>query len=604
MGTPVWAAICGNIRNEVEVDLLLDYLLRCREEGKIQGIIFSTWENELDNFSELRRQLKDNGIQVIFNKPIDHVVNDVKSESVNYWRQTVQLQAALNVIPSEAIVIKTRTDRAMPATRKLIEMLADEDPLPAVRDVRERLSLMAFPQEFAHQIAIFHARTGRAFQFTDFAFMGYSTDLRKLLNFDISEFYYARGLVANMQFFIYPFVRDYPIVKDYFRRINFRFLIPDNAKYVRNGGTEFPKFLERFNAVYFGILASHFRIGTMNTKRVGKATLPIEFTDFFHTTHERQTAYNALGTIINSSTILEKFLTQSMVTVQPETQRVLDIIRTAKPSTFERATNDELQEMRKFVDDNKAFSSRHWFRIFPLSSPTQKRAYQSTIHYQFPGLTEEQQRELWEACQNADWIGNVLMDFWLKHEIKPADSPVYLLSSARDGDPFSLMMLTRMLRQGKLTSEVDIREVLKLVQFNGQMIARHDTGNIQAVCYILNYYLYMKEHGLPITPIVDLQVTYVFNRYLAPKKAKQFREVMDQNDSEKMRQLFSAEIIRLNKAGNHVIQRRITEMALEITHEPMYWNQLKQLIKEKEWRVRRFYDYANANGLLIEDSKD
>jgi len=599
MTSPVWAAICGTIRNEVDFSLILDYLLRCRAEGKIQGIVFSTWQHELDDFPELEKQLRVNDIKIALNTPVEDLVKDIKSESVNYWRQTVQLQAALNVIPDDAIVIKTRTDRAIPVTRKLVAMLDEKDPLPDVSVVRKRLSLQAFPQEFTHQIAIFHARTGRAFQFTDFAFMGYSMDLRKLLNFDVSELYYSRGMVANMQFFVYPFVRDYPIIKDYYRRINFRFLINDNAAYVKAGGTDFPEFLERFNAVYFGILASHFRIGMMNPKAVGKITLPIEFTDFFHTSHEHQTVFNGLGTIINSSAFLDEFLTQSTTTVRPTTQHVLDIVRTATSRTFERATNQELQELHQYANENQAFSSRHWLRRLPFVSSSQEKTYKSPIKYQFPGISAEKQAELWQACQDADWISVVIFDFWLKHGIAPKYSIVYLMGSARDGDPFSLLILTRMLRQGEIRDKTTEREVLKLAQFNGRMVAHHNTGNIQAVCYILNYYLYMRANGLTVSKGMNFQVDYVFERYMKVERAQLFRKTMDSKDTEKLHNLFDAEIERLKKAGNKVIQRRLTEMALEITHDKAYWAQLEPLIGEKEQKIRQLYEYSNRNSLLI-----
>ncbi|MFD1455917.1 hypothetical protein ACFQ44_09595 [Levilactobacillus lanxiensis] len=596
MISPVWAAICGTIRNEVDFSLMLDYLLRCRAEGEIQGIVFSTWQRELDNFPKFKEQLQRNGIQIVLSTPVEDLVKDMKSESVNYWRQTVQLQAALNVIPDDAVVIKTRTDRAIPVTRKLVAMLAEDDPLPDVSIVQKKLGLLAFPQEFTHQIAIFHARTGRAFQFTDFAFMGYSVDLRKLLNFDVSELYYSRGMVANMQFFVYPFIRDYPIIKDYYRRINFRFLINDNAAYIKAGGTDFPQFLERFNAVYFGILASHFRVGMMNSKAVGEITLPIEFTDFFHTSHKHQTVFNGLGTIINSSAFLDEFLTQSTATVKPTTQHVLDIVRTATTKTFERATNQELQELHQYANENRAFSNRHWLRRLPFISSSQEKTYKSPIKYRFPGISASEQADLWRTCQDTDWIGVVIFDFWLKHDIAPKDSAVYLMGSARDGDPFSLLILTRMLRRGEILDESTAKEALKLAQFNGRMIAHHDTGNIQAVCYILNYYLYMKANGMAVSKGMNFQVDYVFKRYMKTEKAQLFRKTMDSHDTKELHNLFDAEIMRLKRAGNKVIQRRLTEMALEITHDKAYWPQLVPLIEEQ--KIRQLYEYSNRNGLL------
>jgi len=322
MKPAVWAAVCGAVRDELDVRLMLDYLLRCRQEGRIQGIVFSTWEGELEKEPGIEQLLKSNSITIVKTHPMDHVIGSIRTSAVNYWRQAMQLQRAIDVIPSDAIVLKTRTDRAMPATRRLITMLADDNPLPLVEDVKQHEGLEAFPAVFTHQVAAFRPRTNRAFQFSDFAFMGYSRDLRVMLHFNVSEFYFSRYLNANMMFYIMAFVQDYPIVKDYERRIKYETLIPELERYTTNGGDRFPKFLKRFYAVYLGILATHFRIGTMWPENLGKLDLPIEFTDFFHRSHSRHLDYSTLGTLINSDEVLNSFVSQPVNKVGLTTQSV------------------------------------------------------------------------------------------------------------------------------------------------------------------------------------------------------------------------------------------------------------------------------------------
>lgn len=606
----VWAMVCGTIRDQVDFSLMMDYLLRCRERGGIQGIVVSTWEHEFDQLGDLQAKLVKNDVAIVMSPTNDKMVANMHANSVNYWRQAKQMQAALDLIPTDAIVIKTRTDRALPATKRLVKMLDEADPLPLVAEVVTAKKLPAIPQVFTHQIAIFKARTGRILQFTDFAFMGYSPDIRKLINFDIADLTFTRGIVANIQFFIYPFIRDYPIIRDYYRVINFYPLLKDLATYTENGGTAFPKFFTRFYAVYFAVLASHFRIGSLrNADQLGKITPPIEFADLFHSGQGKHLVHDALGVTFNSQAIVDQFMQQPIAPVeqpsatqhwwqkkkasepvppvvqQAATKQVLTTLRHLSSVMLDRVTNEELSELKQFADD-RAFSPHHWLRVQRPILAEQAVTYATSLRYALPGISEAEQADLWHQCEESTSANQVLYDYWMAHDIRPKDAPAYLMSTARTDNRFSILTVTRLLRQG-LVDENTKAEILRINNFFGSFHVRHGRMNAEIACYTLARYLYLSEHELPIPAMAEEQTGYAFKRFL-PGEFDTFKSLLKQ-PQEKMITFFDKAIA--SRKGHP--RQRVIEMALEVTHEEKYWQLLEPLFNG------RFagYEYAYRYGV-------
>lgn len=608
----VWAMVCGTIRDQVDFSLIMDYLLKCRQQGIIQGIVVSTWVHEFDDLGDLQMKLAMNNVEVVMSPTNNHVVGDMKANSVNYWRQAKQMQAALDLIPTDAIVLKTRTDRALPTTRKLMAMLDEPDPLPLVAEQAKSKGFTQIPQVFTHQIAIFKARTGRILQFTDFAFMGYSKDIRKLLNFDITDFTFTRGLVANIQFFIYPFIREYPIIRDYYRVIDFYPLLKDLAVYTQKGGNQFPKFLERVYAVYFALLAVHFRIGTLgDPNRLGKITLPIEFADLFHSGQNKHLVHDALGVTLNSQTILDRFIGQvqlktpeikkrhwwrrgsqeadnSTSVVSAATQQVLSNMQHLTPAMLDRVTDTELTELKDFAK-NSDFSAHSWLRIQRAVIKEQPLTYQQSLRYELPGINQEAQKELWTKCEESTNASRELYRYWLNHDIRPADAPAYLMNSARTDNRFSILTATRLLRQGVITGKV-AKEVLRINNFFASFHVRHGEMNAETACYILARYMYLVENNLSVPAMATEQAQYVFKRYL-PKEFENFkRRVTRPNE---LVALFDDAIAERQGTSQAAAKQRVVEMALEATHNRKYWPILEGMFNGRY----KGYEYAYRYGI-------
>jgi len=609
----VWAMVCGTIRDQVDFSLMMDYLLRCREKGILQGIVVSTWEHEFDQLGDLQMKLAMNDVAIVMSPTNDDMVANMHANSVNYWRQARQMQSALDLIPTDAIVIKTRTDRALPSTKRLIAMLDEPDPLPLVAEKADAKHLTKIPQVFDHQIAIFRARTGRILQFSDFAFMGYSKDVRKLTNFDIADLTFTRGIVANIQFFIYPFIREYPIIRDYYRVINFYPLFQDLARYTEKGGTQFPKFFERFYAVYFGLLAIHFRIGSFkDPEEFGEISLPIEFSDLFHSGQGKHLYHDSLGVTFNSQKILDSFMEQRVepvearreskhwwqkkravsvpqpVVQQASTKCVLSNIQQLSPSMLDRVTNEELLELKGF-SDNKEFSPNRWLRIQRPIFAEQSIAYKSSIRYNLPGINESEQESLWRECEESAGANQVLYRYWLKHDIEPKASPAYLMSTARTDNRFSILTVTRLLRQGLVDTDTK-SEILRINNFFGSFHVRHGQMNAEIACYVLARYMYLVENEIRIPSMSNEQTEYAFERFL-PGKFEIFKSLIKQ--PEELVGFFDQAISERQDKKQAAARQRVTEMALEVTHNEKYWQLL-----EKQFNGRyEGYEYAYRYGI-------
>lgn len=140
---PVWAVMLGTIRDQVEFNLILTQLIDWRNKDKIEAIIFSTWRGEIDKFAGLREKLKSANIYIVESTPIDNMIQDMKSVSSNYMRQSRQLKSALDHVPDDVVVLKTRTDRALRTSRYLMN-LYETSQLKKVSEIRDDLGFSIF----------------------------------------------------------------------------------------------------------------------------------------------------------------------------------------------------------------------------------------------------------------------------------------------------------------------------------------------------------------------------------------------------------------------------------------------------------------------------
>lgn len=572
---PVWAVLCGTIRDEAEFSVMLTQLIEWRNQGKIEAIIFSTWKNEVDKVSELRNNLKKANILLVESTPIEGTItkpDDFKSGSTNYFRQSRQLKAALESVPDDKVVLKTRTDRAMKVSSYLMSTYENAG-LRKVDEVRNYLNLTEeqFPYIFKHQIRALKPKNHRMFQFTDFAFMGYCEDIKKLVNFEVAELQLNRGQVANAQFFTEPFLNMFNIFKDFYRIIDFRPMLNELPEYTKTGHSEFPEFFIRLYTAYFAVLAVYFDVRSL-TPIPKKVTGSVEFKDFFYTSHNRFVIETSLGTSIESYKILRKFISQSPNEVHDDsTKKALSYIRNGK---FFGGTisNNEFKELLDWNNNRKDFISTNWLRASRMHLVPNTQAVSTDIfQFKFPGIIADKQTELWNQLRAHDDIATFMFHTWLRHYLPWKYLPFYVLSGAKSGRESELLMISRLLRTKKPVSNHERSEMIRVLTFHSNVRMSHNNFSTKFCMSVLNYYKYCIDFDDSPNRAKRL-VEKTFKHYFPDDSAS----VIDNLENSKL--LFKAfKNIYKHSNNSQEIQFNCLSFGFELTHDKYFYDKLISL---------------------------
>ena len=226
MKKDLWAVICGNIRDELDFKLTLTKLITLRSNNKVSHILLSTWRGEIDKYTGLREALKSLDVFIVESYPISDKLQNTASDAVNFWRQSRQLLAALDVIPKDSFILRVRTDRSLNYINQM-GLLGVFDQYEV-----ESIGFGKFPKLFQYKVFVFAPKMIRLMHMIDFVFLGYHKDLYKLINFDVNELMFQKQIVANAQWFMKPFVEEFPIIRDYMRFTVFKNTIQVLKKYV------------------------------------------------------------------------------------------------------------------------------------------------------------------------------------------------------------------------------------------------------------------------------------------------------------------------------------------------------------------------------------
>ena len=485
----VWAVVCGAVRDELELRLVLDELLRMRIEGTIQGIVISTWKGEFDSFDNLRETILLNDIEIIEQIPLDSRVQIGKTNSINYLRQAMQMQTALDRLPEDCFILKARTDRSLPHLKK-IESYVKKRPtkLKNRKDLKKYKGIL--PEIFEYPLTIFNAKTHRILHFSDFVFYGHINDVRKLLNFDISELYLDRDLVANTQWFVYPFLKNIPVVRDYFRLINFRPLITGMRDYLKEeAATEvIPSFFYRVYSTYLMILDNYFEVIRL-TEEIPEETT-YHFFDLFIDAKEKGLSFTMLGSVLLSDQVIDNFLTIDKLGSNESDEVFKRYLQ--DPEIIRKATADEYQEMCNFRE-NGWFKGNGWLRSANWRPVIEKQshAYQENLlNYSFEDLTDEENEQLLEELKKVDTIDRYLYHYWLNHpKLGASSAEQMILPFARTQNQDGVLLVSRLLRLGKIKKEENVASINHLITVVSNIQMQRKTANIKTYQIMLNLFL-------------------------------------------------------------------------------------------------------------------
>lgn len=243
-----WAVICGALRDPVEFKLTLAELVEWRRQGLLEGLVLSTWEDEIDQYAGLRKVLNRLGIVL------------VESEDVpdpgpsNYWRQLQAFRRGLALCPPDRPVFKARTDKLLGELPTFRDRLA-QGPEPTV-------SLLGQEPLWEHKVHILYQCPTLCFSFLDLAFYGSREALDQMVHLDAFPLVDSlnRNLNPGYSWLAVPWSRRWPAVAEYFRYFNVVELSTTLVTWARKDAPEpLPPYLARIiglNLVLFGMHCS------------------------------------------------------------------------------------------------------------------------------------------------------------------------------------------------------------------------------------------------------------------------------------------------------------------------------------------------------------
>ncbi len=106
-------AVLGSIRNLAEAAYIFSDVLRLREEGVAESVVFSTWAEQIDRHAAFCRELERRGVQLVACPPLGGRGHYDPTYPGNLPYQKWQMQNALRQMPPAGNVFKTRTDHVI-----------------------------------------------------------------------------------------------------------------------------------------------------------------------------------------------------------------------------------------------------------------------------------------------------------------------------------------------------------------------------------------------------------------------------------------------------------------------------------------------------------
>ncbi|GAA5010904.1 hypothetical protein GCM10023206_18890 [Acinetobacter puyangensis] len=523
----LWAVICGNIRDELDFKLTLTRLIELRSIGKIQHIVVSTWKGEIEKYPELRKQLESLQIYVLECYPLSDTVEKTPTGSVNYWRQARQLLLALDFIPKHDFVLRVRTDRSLNYINQMEKLGVFENYKIKVKE------LGLFPKIFEYKVTVFAPKMVRLLHMIDFAILGQNKDLYKFINFDIHELYFQKEMVANVQWYAQPFLKVFPILRDYMRFTQFVHTVKVLKDYVEKYKEDsvFPEVYYKVYAIYLLILYTHFNIvytGNLNKKNIDK----IGFYHFFSSSQNRGLQHTTLGTSIRDQEILHMAISGEL-TKSKAYERFLYYVNKIiaygeNDETFELSYPDYKQLVdlvnTKFYEQSDDLK---WFKGLRKPPVNKKNLFKYNENIDVSMLD-------CITCKASDWynlshtqlVEKDLYDLWLKLENPTAiTTEKMLFPIARTGNEYAIYILLDLFDKN-LISDINIKELLRVTFFYLDIHVRRKTQTNQTTFIILKLLLMYERAMVDIEP--DKIIPCGFEKFL---NVTEVNEILSGNKS-------------------------------------------------------------------------
>lgn len=512
MHTNLWAVICGNIRDELDFKLTLSRLVDLRKQRKVQHILLSTWRDEIDKYPGLRDELKKLKVYVLENYPLPQELEKTPTESVNYWRQARQLLAALDMIPKTDFVLRLRTDRSLNYINQM-------DKLGVFENYRQPVPQIGhFPKLFDYKVTVFGPKMIRLLHMIDFVLLGNNRDLYKMVNFDLSDLRFQKPCVANAQWYLYPFIQEFPIIRDYIRCTHFLHKVKILQQHVatQKENMFLPEIYYKVYSIYLMILYTHFNIvhmGKLKEMDYGEA----QFYQFFDSTPNFGVQYTILGSSIRDNKILEYAISGKLkesAQYKKFMHYVNYIIAHGNDGTHDLTHADyveliELQRNNFYAD----VEDRKWLKVLRFPPINPKLLHRYDENFDVEGLNIMHDQEKWLKLTHTDNVERDIYLTWLNiKQPDPAVTEKMLLPIARTGNQYAMYVLLDLLDKGYI-SEINQAEVKRIVFFYLDIHLRRTTENYQ-ITRIIILLLKMQQEGKIKLEKLEKLVRCAFEKYI------------------------------------------------------------------------------------------
>ena len=198
-----WIVLSGLVRDPKLLLEKLDILCQWRNQGIVEGIVFSTWIGEIEQYEGLRHQIKERGIKLVETlepvlRAIGHVLHQMKA-----------IYYGLEICPDDVYVMRMRSDLANP-TESISQVLSGN--LDLTIDDSD-----GWPKIFEERIRINNGFVTAPFFICDLYFYGRKKDVQKLIHFDVRYEMMFCDMATEQWFHAHPFIDTFKIFTSYFQ---------------------------------------------------------------------------------------------------------------------------------------------------------------------------------------------------------------------------------------------------------------------------------------------------------------------------------------------------------------------------------------------------
>lgn len=515
MKKDLWAVMCGTIRDELDFKLSLSKLIDLRNKDKIQHIVLSTWKGEIDQYNGLR-DILDQLQVILFETPVvAEELQNSGTQSVNLWRQAKQILYALDKIPSDSFILRLRTDRSLNYLNHMEkEKIFDEKNYQI-----EAIQYGKFPKLFDYKVLVYSPKMVRILHMIDFVFLGYHKDLYKMINFDVCELSFERSIVANAQWFMQPFLKEFPVLRSYMSFTNFNNTNKVLKHYVdeHKDQIELPNVYYKVYAIYLLILYTHFKI--LCTGKVDDTELAdTSFYHFFTSSPKKHLATTNLGTSVRNEKILSYAIFGKLKPSQSYShflEYVREIVAYGNSHKFSYSHSDRI-DLERYVKacilgDNISIK---WYRKLSNRPVNPKISYRNTSYNTNLLNCLNIEEKLWESLYQTSNIEKDLLNKWLEvDKPNPSTTELMLLPIARSGNEYAIYILLDLYYMGRLSAKYE-NEVIRISEFFLNIYINKKT---YTEFTLLLAYLYQMcvETGVIDQPKIDILELYtaLFEKY-------------------------------------------------------------------------------------------